>query len=122
MIDPQFLTLERTESSLVVALLQNVGCFSQDEFFPQWHAALEAAADPAVTTVVLSLRRLPYFGSTVLEMALQLERRLHVRGARLVLCDVSPFGREILRIAHFDQRMPVCQTVEAALAKPPAHQ
>jgi anti-anti-sigma factor len=116
MSDIQFLTVERTEKSLVVALLQNVGCFSQDDFVHEWHAALQAAADPTVATVVLSLRRLPYFGSIVLEMALQLEQRLRARGARLVLCHVSPFGREILRIVHFDRLIPVFKTVEEALA------
>ena len=120
MSDTQFLTVERTEKSLVLGLLHNVGCFSQDDFVHEWHAALQAAADPAAATVVLSLRRLPYFGSVVLEMALQLEQRLRARGARLVLCHVSPFGREILRIAHFDRLMPVFPSVEEALAASPA--
>jgi anti-anti-sigma factor len=111
-----FLAIERNDSSLVVALLRNVGCFSQDEFFPEWRAALEAAADPTISTVVLSLQRLPYFGSMVLEMTLQLERRLRARGARLVLCQVSPFGREILRVSRFDRLLPVFKTVEEALA------
>ncbi|MFM7070791.1 MAG: STAS domain-containing protein [Planctomycetota bacterium] len=116
MSEIQFLAVERVDASLVVALLQNVGGFAQDNFLPEWRAALEAAADPAVGTVVLSLRRLPYFGSVALEMMLQLERRLRVRGARLVLCHVSTFGREVLRIARFDRLLPVFKTVEEALA------
>ncbi|MEY4177512.1 MAG: hypothetical protein RLY70_1086 [Planctomycetota bacterium] len=119
MSEIQFLAIERTETSLVVALLQNVGCFSQDNFFPEWRAALDAAADPKVATVVLSLRRLPYFGSMVLEMTLQLERLLRARGAKLVLCQVSPFGREILRVARFDRLLPIFKTVEEALTAAP---
>lgn len=116
MSEIQFLAVERADASLVVALLQNVGGFAEDNFLPEWRAALEAAADPSVATVVLSLRRLPYFGSVALEMMLQLERRLRARGARLFLCHVSPFGREILRIARFDRLLPVFITVEEALA------
>jgi anti-anti-sigma regulatory factor len=57
--------------------------------------------------VIFDLGRAPFFGSTLLELIRILWNDLTAIGGRLVLCNPSAFGREVLEIAKFDQIWPI---------------
>lgn len=98
-----FLALERRDDTLIVSVLRNLGCFSHDDFQDEWTDLLQRLEDPGIVRVVLDFRHVAYFGSILLELALQLNRRLQPRGGQVILSNLSTFGAEIVRLARFDQ-------------------
>lgn len=109
-----FLAVEQRDSTLVVFVLRNIGCFSHDEFQDEWMDLLARLDDPSIHNVVLDFQRVAYFGSIVLEMTLQLARRLQSRGGRVVLCNLSNIGREIVQLARFDRLWPLAGNLDDA--------
>ncbi len=110
-----FLTVERRGPTLIVSVLRNVGCFSHEEFHDEWNELLAKFDDPSIQNVILDFQRVAYFGSIVLEMALHLGRRLESRSGRVVLCNLSAFGSEIMHAARFDRLWPIVDNLDRAL-------
>ena len=75
---------------------------------------LEQVKEPAVTNVIVDFGQSPYFGSSLLETLRRIWSDIHPRQGKMVLCNVSPVGREILEIAKFDQLWPVVETCAEA--------
>lgn len=98
-----FLALERRDDTLIVSVLRNLGCFSHDDFQDEWTDLLQHLDDSRITCVVLDFQHVAYFGSILLELTLQLNRRLQPRGGQVILRNLSAFGAEIVRLARFDQ-------------------
>jgi len=110
-----FLALEQRGPTLIISVLRNVGCFSHEEFQDEWIDLLKRLDDPAILNVIVDFQRVAYFGSIVLEMALHLSRRLQSRAGRVVLCNLSSFGVDIMRAAKFDQLWPIVDSLDDAL-------
>ena len=68
-----------------------------------------------VKHVVIDFAAVEYFGSVMLEALRLLWNTVHAAQGQLALCNVSPVGREILEIAHFDKLWPVCDSRDAAV-------
>ncbi len=66
--------------------------------------------------LVVDLARAPFFGSSLLELIRVLWNDLSSQGGRLVLCNPSPVGREVLEVAKFDQIWPLLETRNQALS------
>lgn len=65
--------------------------------------------------VIIDLGQVSYFGSSMLEAIRALWNELTPRQGRLVLCNASEVGREILQVAKFDHLWPLVETREQAL-------
>ncbi|MFO0905388.1 MAG: STAS domain-containing protein [Pirellulales bacterium] len=113
----KFLHVERRDGTLVVSLLKNVGCFSDDDFQDEWRRLLELVGDVAVRRVVVDFTRVAYFGSLVLELTLDLSRRLRDRDGRVVLCGLSAYGEEVVRTARFDRLCQLAPSLAEALGQ-----
>jgi anti-anti-sigma factor len=72
--------------------------------------------DIGVTKLVIDLAQAPFFGSSLLELIRVLWNDLMAKGGRLVLCNPSPVGREVLEVAKFDQIWPLVETRAEAFA------
>ena len=66
--------------------------------------------------LIVDLAQAPFFGSSLLELIRVLWNDLTAEGGRLVLCNPSPVGREVLEVAKFDQVWPLVETRDEALA------
>lgn len=107
-------SLEHSDSHSVVRLLDCLGSLSD-------HALLDEVRDVATQLehrptagVVVDLGQVPYFGSYLLEALNTIWSGVAARNGKMALCNVSPVGTEILKLAKFDQRWPLVETVEQA--------
>lgn len=68
--------------------------------------------------VVLDLSRTKFFGSGFIEVLLRVWKELqHKPQARMILCGVQIYCREVLQITHLDQLWPIVDTRDAALER-----
>ena len=68
------------------------------------------------TKLIFDLGKAQYFGSTLLELIRVVWNDLTALNGKLILCNPSPFGREVLEIAKFHQIWPLLGTRAEALA------
>ena len=66
--------------------------------------------------LVFDMRNSGYFGSQMIELMLVVWRRLSPLGGALALCNLSPEGREVLRVVGLDAYWPICDSLDQALA------
>ena len=65
--------------------------------------------------VIVDLANVQFFGSMLLELIRVLWNDISAAGGRLVLCNPSEFGREVLEIAKFDRIWPIIKGRREAL-------
>ena len=77
---------------------------------------LQAARTAQSPRLILDLSRTTFFGSGFLEVLLRTWKELQQRpDARMVLCGVQTYCREVLEITHLDQLWPLIDNCEAAV-------
>lgn len=74
------------------------------------------------TKLIVDLAQAPFFGSSLLELIRVLWNDILPQKGKLVLCNPSPVGREVLEVAKFDQLWPLVDTRSQALALLQSHQ
>jgi len=68
------------------------------------------------TKLIVDLAQAPFFGSSLLELIRVLWTDLSSHSGKLVLCNPSPVGREVLEVAKFDQLWPLVETRAQAIS------
>lgn len=112
---PVFQT-ERLGATLVVIPQQDLGGLDAVTVRPQVESLLgQLQEEPQAAGVVVDLKRVAWFGTSMLEVIHVLWRRVHPRGGKVALCNVSPVGREVLRVSQFDTLWAIHATREEAL-------
>ena len=76
---------------------------------------IEQIHSPDVRSVVFDLANAEYFGSLVLDTLCMAWKHTRECGASMALCNVSPFGLEILRRAKLNMLWPVFASREQAV-------
>lgn len=66
--------------------------------------------------LVVDLAQAPFFGSSLLELIRVLWNDVASQGGRLVLCNPSAVGREVLEVSKFDKLWPLVDTREEAIS------
>ena len=92
-----------------------VSSLADEAALRDFNRLLEAIDAAEIHDVVVDFHQSPYFGSCLLETLRQIWNKIHVRGGRMVLCNLSPVGLEIIQVAKFDQLWPVAATREQAV-------
>ena len=100
---------------LVVRAAGELGELHFEQIEAAGRRVLALFRDRAIKSVVLDLARADYFGSTAPGLFARLGRRVLARGGRMVLCNVSAHGREILHLAGLASMCPVHASLEEAL-------
>lgn len=109
-------TMEWCGSTLIVAPQGDVTTVEDEEVRAELKDLLRIIAEQKVTAVVVDLSHAPYFGSTLLGALIKLWRRLsHVKG-RMVLCGISDFVEDLLRVTRLESIWPVYPSRDEALA------
>jgi len=111
---PVFQT-ERAGDALVVVPQQDLGGLDALKIRPEVESLLGRLQGPEASGVVVDLQRVAWFGTSMLEVIHVLWRRVHPRGGKVALCNVSPVGREVLRVSQFDTLWTICASRDEAL-------
>ena len=101
---------------LLVVLHDSVGGSPDYTLLDEFEVVRNQRRAIGSTKVLLDLAQAEFFGSTLLELIRVLWNDISDAGGKLVLCSPTPFGREVLAIAKFDQVWPIVDTREQALA------
>jgi anti-anti-sigma factor len=89
---------------------------SEAELYSEWAALERKLHAEGVQHVTIDLGEIPYFGSTVLEWMVLIWKRIRARGGRLVICNCSEMGHDILKAARFDSLWQICDNRAGAIA------
>jgi anti-sigma B factor antagonist len=65
--------------------------------------------------VVVALEKANYFGSVFLSLLLRCWKHVSTKGGTMVLCGVSPLGRELLRVTALDTLWAIYDTEHEAI-------
>jgi anti-anti-sigma factor len=109
--------LERDGRRLTITVHGPVTSLAEETSLSKIDHLLAAIASAEVRDVVVDFQQSPYFGSCMLETLRQIWNQIHARGGRMILCNLSPVGLEIIQLAKFDQLWPVVPTREQAAAR-----
>lgn len=103
-------TTRRSGSTLILEVHGTVSGLADAAALDELDHLLDQLKETAAANVVVDFGQSPYFGSSFLETLRRIWNDVHPGGGKLVLCNVSPVGREILELAKFDQLWPVVAT------------
>jgi anti-sigma B factor antagonist len=111
----KYLATERVGGTLIVVLGHGGSSLVGPEFATDRSALIEQIHNPEVRSVVFDLVNAAYFGSLVLDTLCMAWKHARECGAGMALCNVSPFGQEILRKAKLNMLWPVYPSREPAI-------
>jgi anti-anti-sigma factor len=104
------------ESGVVVLESQvNLGALTYHQYEHDLKHVLDALLVDQARHVVIDVEKSSYFGSAVLGFFVGVWRIARRRSGAMIMCGVSPFALEILRIAALDTLWPICRTRTEAL-------
>jgi anti-anti-sigma factor len=106
--------LHREGRTATIEVQGAVSSLADDAALRELDRILELIRQGNVHDVLVDFQQSPYFGSCLLEALRRIWNELQPRGGRMVLCNLSPVGMEIIQLAKFDQLWPVVATREAA--------
>jgi|GEM_PF-151755 anti-anti-sigma regulatory factor len=106
----QYIRTEVIEDILVLELQDLTGHLPDNSISKEFDLIRHQRREIGVSKVIFDLAHAQFFGSTLLELIRVLWNDLTADGGRLVLCNPSEFGREVLQIAKFDQIWPLFES------------
>ena len=116
----KFIATERAGDTLIAYLCHGGSSLVGPEFAVDRNALIEQIQDHGVRAVVFDFANAEYFGSLLLDTLCMAWKHARECGAGMALCNVSPFGQEILRKAKLNMLWPVfpsrSQAIEALRA------
>ncbi len=111
----QFFRCQQEGTVQVVQVLRPVGSLAEQDVMQELDQIIEATAGAPTCKIVVDFGQTPYFGSSMLEALRIIWTKIEDREGRMVLCNLSPVGTEIIQIAKFDHLWPIAATREEAL-------
>ncbi len=100
--------------TLIVEILQPVGSLADTSVMEELDRILEQLQESDCHRVIVDFRETSYFGSSLLEALRLIWNKIRTRDGRMVLCRLSPVGKEILQVARFDHLWPITTDRTAA--------
>lgn len=111
----QYFQTQRSPTALIVEILRPVGSLAESTVMAELDDVLDALAQSQLKNVVIDFRQTAYFGSSLLEALRTIWNRVHEQNGKMVLCQLSPVGLEILQVSKFDHLWPISETRPAAM-------
>lgn len=103
------------DSAMIVELLGIVSSLADDSITRELDTIRQRFRTSGCHAIVIDFGQVAYFGSSMLEAIRALWNDLVPHKGRLILCNASEVGREILQIAKFDHLWPLVETRDQAL-------
>ena len=110
MSPPEIFSTTVIGSTLILEVRGPVSGLADDRALGELDRVLAELQGGPVDRVLVDFGQSPYFGSIMLETLRRIWNDVHGRQGRMVLCNVSPVGQEILQVAKFDQIWPIVAT------------
>ena len=104
------------DSVLIVELLTAVSSLADRGLLNELDDVRQVLRSGQIHSVIVDLGQAAYFGSSMLEALRALWSDLPADQGKMVLCNASEIGREILLLAKFDHLWPIVNTRAEALA------
>ncbi|WP_157605032.1 DinB family protein [Schlesneria paludicola] len=111
-----FLSADAIDDVMVLELQDNISNMPDHTILNELEEIRRQRREIGATKLIFDLGKAQYFGSTLLELIRVVWNDLTALKGKLVLCNPSPFGREILEIAKFHLIWPLLETRAEALA------
>ena len=112
MNSPPTFEIERENGLLIVTPLIRVSELSQPGLSDDYQKLLESAGSDSVARILVDFCNVEFFGSAMLEILLELRKKVGKTTECLGLCNLSDAGREVLRIARFETLCSIFDTRE----------
>lgn len=113
---PRYFRCQEEGSVLVVEVLRPVGSLAEQDVMRELDGIIAITAEQSTHKIVVDFHQTSYFGSSLLEALRIIWTKIEHHEGRMVLCNLSPVGLEIVQIAKFDHLWPICNTRAEALA------
>ncbi len=99
----EYFELEQTQPYGMMRVRESISSLADTQVLEEMDDVVKRLQSEQTADVIVDLERASYFGSTMLEALRMLWNDVRTRGGRLVLCNISSVGREILEISHFNR-------------------
>ncbi|MGE0756043.1 MAG: STAS domain-containing protein [Pirellulaceae bacterium] len=116
MSNSKFFRVESIGETLVFTATNSLGSLVEDDVREEWEALLNEFDVHQARNAVMDLGALDYFGSIMLELMVILWKRVSAKRGKMVVCNVSHVGNEILHTAKFHTIWPIVGSRDEALA------
>jgi anti-anti-sigma factor len=116
MSPPRFFDSECEGDTLIIVLLGDVSTLVPEQAKVELHLALEKLRPPDICNVVVDFEQIAYFGSLMLGSLQFIWERTKKSKGKMALCNLSPNGREVLKVVQFHKLWPICLDREEAIA------
>jgi anti-anti-sigma factor len=94
----------------------DLGEFALEHFHTEAERALHAfETEPHKRHVVIDFKNTQMFGSSALGFFARLWKRVRARGGSMVLCNLSPFEEELLKVTKLDTLWPAYDSIDEAI-------
>ncbi len=108
---PISLSIEKLEKAIVVRLAGRLDAHGASEIEP------ELAAIVARSAVVMDVTEVSYISSAGIRIFVDLHKKLHAQGGRLLIAGLQTYCREVMKVAALDKFFQIFETVDVALAE-----
>ena len=112
----QMIHTEAVDDIMLLELRPGVSSLADHDVLNELEAIRNLRREIGCQKLVIDLSEAPFFGSSMLELIRVLWNDVSSCGGRLVLCNPSPVGREVLMVSKFDRLWPMTDTREKAIA------
>lgn len=102
--------VERDGDVLVIAFCEEVTGFADSALLHEFDELLATPTSGQPLSVIVDFQKMQYFGSSLLEALLYVWNRIHPAGGKMLLCNLSAVGREIVEVSKFDTIWPICKS------------
>lgn len=110
----KLLAVHTEGSTLIVAPTGPVSNLVGFEVQPEVAQLLALFQKEQCRDVLVDMEKVSFFGSVLLGALNTIFRQVRQRGGKLVICNLSGVGREVVHVARFDTLWVVCPTREEA--------
>ena len=113
-----FFNIEPLGDKIVISPLRSLGEFAiESRLADSDDPLLGIAEEVANSDVIVDFRHTDYFGSTAIEFFERLIDKVVGGGYQIAFCNFSDIEREITHVTLVDQRWPIYDTLEDAIAQ-----
>lgn len=115
MSTPMCIRSEFIGDVLILELRDTVANLPDHAIVRDFEDVRQKRKDRGASKIIFDLAGAHFFGSILLELIRVLWNDMSSTGGKLVLCNPSAFGREVLQIAKFDQLWPIVENRQEGL-------
>ena len=94
--------LHQTGDTLLIVPRENITSPALERIQVSIQAILELIEESSVKNVVVDFGRVPRFGVTMLNVLRQFWKPIRARGGKMVICNLSSVGENVIRVSGFD--------------------